>query len=421
MKKLLIILILTIFTYSKGVSQVYKLDSLHLFSWSSSSTNWNHNARELYTYTNGGTKETNVVRINKVAFSVWENFYQFNKTYNAANELTQNIRQNWDVSTSVWNNLNRKEYTFDASQNEVQYLENLFYNSTWNNYLKEINNFSGQNIIEKITQNYSFTSNTYQNDKKYLYAYNSSNQLILKTKKQWIDYLSQWENEDKISYSYSGNLLNQEEKVVFNISSQTWNNYPLTQINYVYDTNNNLISKTELLWNASANQLRNYKQTLYTYTGNNLIEIIKQTWSTTSNVWVNTYRDLKTYTVNNNLNDWILQTWNTTTNSWENYIKTTYFWSLASSFVLKSEGFSISKNKFYPNPTQNETQLNLEDPLLGETVGILTDCTGKKLRTIRFYAGTKSLKINLQMYDFGVYFFTLQTAKEKQVFRFIKR
>ncbi|MEO1033183.1 MAG: hypothetical protein AAFX55_17395, partial [Bacteroidota bacterium] len=90
---------------------IFKLDSIHQFSWNQTMMQWNHNTRELLTYDNGGNKETNLLRLTGNSSS-WENFYQFNKSYNANNDLMQEIQQTWNGSS--WDNASRRNYTYNV-------------------------------------------------------------------------------------------------------------------------------------------------------------------------------------------------------------------------------------------------------------------------------------------------------------------
>ena len=76
-------------------AQTHKKDSLYLYSWSNGLNNWDTTnfTKEIFTYANEGNKETKLLRLDGNG-TTWTNFYQFDKMYDANNNLLKNNQQN---------------------------------------------------------------------------------------------------------------------------------------------------------------------------------------------------------------------------------------------------------------------------------------------------------------------------------------
>ncbi len=416
MKKLLLLILF--FLYFVVINaQTYKLDSTYHFSWNTAS--WHHNIKEVYTYTNNGTKETNVIRLTKNG-SNWVNYYQYTKSYDANNDLILNLFQNWNTGNLVWDDTSKKTHNLDSNQNEIEYEETLYYNATWNPYKKRNASYTSQGIVEKTEQNYNASITAYENKDKFEYFYNASNQLIQLTQSRWIDYLNAWEHEEKINYSYTNNLVSQKNVTRFHIGNNAWNTHPITQYNYTYDVDNNRIDKTELLWNASTSQLRNYRQTLHTYSSNNRIETTRKEWHTATAIWNNKFRELTTYDSNNYKTEFILQTFDASITDWENYQKTTYFWALATAVTLQLKENELTNIVVYPNPTKSVINIELETFLIEKMNLIIFDNFGKKIQESTINVTGNTLQFSLENYKSGLYFLKLYTNTTSKIVKIIK-
>jgi len=128
--KTTITLLMTMLIALAGYAQPtpVKLDSIHQFSWDMTLMNWKHNTRDLYTYDNGGNKETNLLRLN-LSGSVWENFYQFNKAYNGNYDLTESILQNWNGT--MWVNGSRDTYTYNPMNLVATFTYAIYATDNW--------------------------------------------------------------------------------------------------------------------------------------------------------------------------------------------------------------------------------------------------------------------------------------------------
>jgi hypothetical protein len=103
-----------------------------------------------------------------------------------------------------------------------------------------------------------------------------------------------------------------------NYNGGNWQNSYGT--NYEYDSNNNLISETELSWNSFSSVWENTSKTTYIYNENNkATQELYQNWSSTTNTWNNSYKSSYTYT-NGRITGIESQNWENS--NWKNSYKT---------------------------------------------------------------------------------------------------
>ena len=98
MKQVLLkaVCILSLLSVFLSFSQTYKIDENKIYFWFSG---WEQQYTEQYSYANGGNKETNLLEL---SFPNLENSAQYNKTYNANNDIILNVYQTWNGSG--WDN-----------------------------------------------------------------------------------------------------------------------------------------------------------------------------------------------------------------------------------------------------------------------------------------------------------------------------
>ncbi|MCF8423077.1 MAG: T9SS type A sorting domain-containing protein [Bacteroidia bacterium] len=97
-------------------------------------------------------------------------------------------------------------------------------------------------------------------------------------------------------------------------------------LQFLYDANNNLTSKLDLMWNAS-NTWENYIKYTYTYdSNNNQTSDFRQGWYWTGSTfaWGAPSKFSYTYDSNNNQTSNLQQNWNSSSLAWENVYKYSY-------------------------------------------------------------------------------------------------
>ena len=133
------------------------------------------------------------------------------------------------------------------------------------------------------------------------------NQLLSSIEENYFD--SSWENSQGSNYEYdSNNNLIIETGVLWNITA--WENSH--KDNYTYDSNNKITESLYQYWNPNTQQFEDIYRSLYTYSSGNPTEIINQDYLGLQ--WENSYKTTITYTSINKIDmvfdyDWDGSQW----------------------------------------------------------------------------------------------------------------
>jgi Secretion system C-terminal sorting domain len=177
--------------------------------------------------------------------------------YNAANQVTQMVEQNWPVGVAAWNNLSTDYYTYFAGKLQLDLKVN------WSGVTGTFSDTVGKteyyydvvsgNIIELI--NYTYDNVFLHNfvfATKTVYTYNSSNQLTAKQLSTYNNATTAFVNTNLYTYWYdtvtgSGNKI-ADQYQYYNTATNVWTDSTLmvyssfsagnadTSVFYVWDT-----------------------------------------------------------------------------------------------------------------------------------------------------------------------------------------
>lgn len=164
------------------------------------------------------------------------------------------------------------------------------------------------------------------NDERYNYSY-SGGLLLEEVKQQWIDYLSDWQNDEKFIYHYnSDNKISKIENGSWSqsrqecsLSKQTLHEYNAAGLK----SQQNEQIKHAGVWKDTRIQTFDYDA------NDNLTELIIQDCNFIRGTCENTARHSYTYSPFNKEECYILELWNGTSAEWKNYQKKTTFLVLA--------------------------------------------------------------------------------------------
>ena len=351
-------------------AQVFRKDSIHVFSWSNADANWSHNTRELYTFDYEGTKETNLLRlIANGGSGNWVNFYQFNKNYNTLNNITESIQQNWN--SDAWSNSARDTYSYNEQNNETVHLYAIWVNNGWINQAQETKTYTGNNLTTKTLE--ESNGNNLIPEDRYLYEYAiASDRLTQEVMQIYFADVDFWLNVEKKEYSYTSfGALQKVESFGFNGSQNDFNVNGTEQTLYNYNALEQLTEQTRQLRISGA--YRNFERFVYTYTLGNQTELIIQEWITADDTWKNKFRQLRTFDADNNETELIYQAWNSDIDDWRNLTRSVSFWSAAAPFDATTLSISsINDDSYsvvvYPNPTANYININTSIPVHSVTL-----------------------------------------------------
>ena len=201
----------------------YPLEYL-LQMWDSENSIWIDYYIMLFTYdANNNAIET----LMQVWYNDWMNFMYITMTWDASNFLTEMIRQQWDPGAGIWINEERNTYTYDGS-NLMELLDEEWEGGGWINYHLS------------------------------LYTYDGAGHALERLKDEWIG--GAWVNYQWNQYSYDGSW-NEIEDWVQMWQGGNWENH---EIYYQIWEEGNMIEKLMRIWNGSKEWINEYKET-YTY------------------------------------------------------------------------------------------------------------------------------------------------------------
>lgn len=291
-------------------SQTYKVDEKRIYTRDNTSmpADWKHETTELYTYDNGGNKETKIVG---TSASTTENLYQHIKTYNSNNDITLDVLQTWDGAQ--WVDQSRDTYTY--------------YSGT-------------SNVKDVTTYNFLLGYDTF----KVLYEY-SGNDLSKITFQDGS--LGTLINDEQYEYTYSGGMPYQELDYEWNSSTNMWDLIFRSTASYFPGLREVVVEEYN---GGSSYSLFEKYSTYYTISIEKEDEHLEQSWNGSS--YDNSDRQLNEYDVNENQTAIELQTW--ISGGWVKEHRVEMDYSAAS---LGTESFEKDSFKIYPNPATSTVNI----------------------------------------------------------------
>lgn len=171
-----------------------------------------------------------------------------------------------------------------------------------------------RNFDTNVHYLYNASTSSYSNVSKIFQTFDASDNLIEAIGQVWNTPTSSWINSTKFTATYdtyNNNLTSLSQ--AWNTATNTWVNF--RSIVNVYDASNNRLSYTMKEWDTTTSMWLNKTADAYVYdANNNELSSIEQVGDTLT--WVNNYRTLSTYDVSNNQLSSILQSWDVS--SWDN-------------------------------------------------------------------------------------------------------
>lgn len=368
------ILVIALFTSISGISQSeFKVDSLHYETWVVSNSEWDIITRDLYAYDNGGQKETNILRLDKVAGTMWVNDYQFNKTYDANNNLETEVQQNWNSSMTSWENLSRHVYTNSTNDQVLVDRFEGYSANDWNVLNEHHHDYDiDGNMIEDIYKTFDYITSSLVNSTRETFIINDQ-RLVQTIHQSWRAFTGLWENAFRWDYIFDANNFKIRDERIGWTSSNNWGTQPTTQYLYTNYADGSVAEVTKQLFGTSGWQ--NTDRFTYTYDASGNIEYQTHLdWDTLNNEWFYAGRNWFIYNSDGNLAEHVSQTYDETTSSWKHTFHILYYWSPEE--TLKVEDHSGPTIKLFPNPFT--THINLETLLPIDGLS-LYDLQGKQL------------------------------------------
>lgn len=354
--------ILSLLVSFSGYSQ-YKIEEQRHYSYE----NIPEEAHEMtmkYTYGNEGDKETSLLTL---SMPDSENVMRVDSQYNANNLIISSITYYWDDSEMLWQDISKTVYEYDGANVITKTSQgNIFGTSTYSNSSRVLYTYSGANNTSETRQNWNAASNVWVNDERDLYEYSGSD-ITLHTEQEWEN--GDWVNEEQTEIVYeSPGILSETTVREWNSTLQDWQFDE--RVTYTYSAN--LLTEA-IGYDFVAGAWVLDHRTQLSYENGWLAQVLYQ--ERKGDVWQNEDRVLYTYDSNGNNTTSIFEEWEDEEWKAESKIETDY--SLVKAFALSSESFEIENFKIYPNPASHMIHISSVKPIekmelydgLGKKVG----------------------------------------------------
>lgn len=346
MKHFLLFVLLFLLTYLGFAQTLYQVDEKRIYDWDGA-PDWDHVITEQFTYDNGGNKETKIVGL---SYPSSENIYQFIKSYNSNNDIILSVRQSWNSTTMLWENVSQDVYTYFTNTSNIKDVTTYSFNLGFDVF-KISYEYSGSDVSKITVQQEA--GGSLVNYEQYVYTYNIPGQPYQEFDSIWNTTTSMWDLKERGTATYSTNL-----REVINEK-----------------------------YNGSTYDL--FEKYITTYSGSLETQYIIQTWNGSS--YINSDRELSTYDANDNKTVYIFESW--LGSAWEGYYKEEMDYSIAA--PLSTVSFDNNSFKIYPNPASNI--INISSSLDIDKIEIYT-VLGKKVLQTPY---TKQL--NVESLNTGIY------------------
>lgn len=302
--------------------------------------------------------------------------FQENYTYDAANNNTGNLSQNWNTTTTVWENNDSAMCTYDAANHLISEID-LWWNTTsmvWNYQYRLEYTYTGTgNMSTYHEYTWNISSAMWDTSWQASFTYNTSDQLVTELWQYWTG--TNWRDTYRYTYTYdaSGNRTSEIDELD---SGSGW------------DTSGKTISTDfDALGQAGTN--------------------IYQNWNPTIPAFSNSSRELYTFNSYNKIATYNSETWDAATSSW-----TTDFGDVAFRFYYESYDLAVEtapntgvyELKVYPVPASDKLTISASGMQPGNYEFVLLDVTGKKVRNwVAAVSSSSTQQISLQGLVQGTY------------------
>ena len=338
---------------------------------------------------------------------IWENSDRKIYTYDTQGNCLNEIAQLW--SGSVWENYKKQEFTFDSQNNMTEIKWTYWNNSTssWLNYERTVMSYEGANKINSlIEQTWNEIESSWSNEDRYSVIYTGANvsQVI---SDYWSNGQSQWVHESKTVNTYNtNNQLTIVQELEWDIANQEWNNEWKQLFNYdEIGDNTNIIDQ---YWDGGA---WNYQFKFeYTYSA---FDITKATISDWDGTQFN-----KESRVSYSYNDYS-QCTKVIIEGWDGNDWTPSLYSLKINFYYEETGGNTtgietimdrSEFKIYPNPASDHLKVKLNGQEI-QQIRII-DVTGRMVFESRAGFNASEANIPVSHLQNGVYILQLTSGNK---------
>lgn len=412
-----------------------------------------------------------------LANNAWLFNYRTTSTYDANQNLTSLVQENW--TSNGWTKLTKYNYTYNANNLQTELIYQVWNTTSnaWRNNGRIVNTYTG--ILKTKLESYNWDGTTWQPGTRQLLSYNGSNELTIhtffnfsgglfnpverrqyqyaygfvssyirstpdtagnwelksrtinlingsatparissSTVESWDQGSNLWVDSLKSSYNYSNNLLSFISRERYNTSTLVWTSTSLT--NYYYNASNLLIEEQNLTYSQSTSSYQNTLRKLFTYNTNNLNDQITFYNDNGNGGWKETARDQMNY----NSNDSLIYRLNEAYQNNSFIANEQFFYHYAEVPVGLSDYNNLfSLARLYPNPSSQYIAIDTKETLKGASQANIYSTNGKRIWSQTNAQAIDQLKYDVSHLALGNYILQIIeiSSGKTQHFKFSKK
>ncbi len=186
--------------------------------------------------------------------SSWDNVYHNFFSYDASGRVASEISQTWNTSTAAWENTIKATYTYTTSGKVATYLWEGWNSPTaaWVNRHIYTNTYdASDNVISSLYELWAGATPSWENSHRYTYTYNASGNRLTELDESWDASVPGWVNYSRKDFSdFVG--YHQPKKIIYmdwNSSTSTYDNSSKEE--YTYNSYDKPDYYEEQDWNST--------------------------------------------------------------------------------------------------------------------------------------------------------------------------
>ena len=361
----------TLYPYIKWVNTYNANNNVtngYVLKWNSASSTWDSTDKFVKDY----DANNNLISVTSYKWnsntSNWDNIYRDYYSYNANNILTKEINLKWSTITSNMDTLITHELTFIGtnlnSDLTVYYYNGVKNGGTLISYVYDTNN----NLTEKTTKFLNPSTLNYDNNEKISYSYSPNS--IISITQYWNMSTNTYINNDKFEMNtINGNIFKDGRDYYWYDSINNWSSIPSEMDTATYDANNKL------------SKLVIHNGTVATIVA---IEIFRDAQGKITQYNENeTTKSEYTYDNYNNIINVKNYDFNTTTHSWDyNENEERYYYETYDNALGTNNLTVLKNNSLFPNPCTTNCYLSFFTSSNIETTINVCDIFGRTVYSI---------------------------------------
>lgn len=332
--------------------------------------------------------------------------------FDASNNLTSKVEQQWDMMMMTWNNTFKYIYTYSSSAKPASMIRQHWDGtSAW---ITDSKNTYIYNAAGKLTED-DFALwdgvSAYVLTSQKLYFYDGSGNLVNET---WQDIVAGSPvSTNRVNYTYtsSGKLAT--------TTNGTWSGTAWTDVDMytnTYDTAGRRTSELHSI-NDGTVFVNDMMRLFSNFSGNNALTEIQQTWDPAgTGSWSDKYKYTNTYNSGGQLTSSTRQSYDISIPGWVNAFgdtKANYYYGAY--LAVKNVNNAGGTANLFPVPAENMLNIELNWQTAQASTIIITDMGGRAVKTVGAAASQKSVTISVADLSSGIYMVNINGANGRIV------